>query len=72
MAAKICSFCGKRPHEVRKMVAAPRNLNVVPPVICDECIRMCMIAVNENSPRFRIDYVIRELTDIKNKLPEKT
>ena len=30
-----CSFCGKSPHEVRKLIAGPSVF------ICDECIELC-------------------------------
>ncbi len=30
-----CSFCAKRPDEVKKLIAGPRVF------ICDECIGLC-------------------------------
>jgi len=33
--AAVCSFCGKNPNEVRKLVAGPSVH------ICDECVELC-------------------------------
>jgi len=33
---KVCSFCGKDQHKVRKMVAGPGGV-----YICDECVELC-------------------------------
>jgi ATP-dependent protease Clp ATPase subunit len=30
-----CSFCGKDPHAIRKLIAGPRVF------ICDECVSVC-------------------------------
>ena len=36
-----CSFCGKRQHEVRKLIAGPTVF------ICDECVELCMDIIRE-------------------------
>ncbi len=38
-----CSFCGKSPHEVRKLIAGPTVF------ICDECVELCMDIIREES-----------------------
>ena len=38
-----CSFCGKRQHEVRKLIAGPTVF------ICDECVELCMDIIREES-----------------------
>lgn len=42
----FCSFCGKRQHDVRKLVAGPHVF------ICDECIELCMTMVREDGQSF--------------------
>ncbi|MCZ6901832.1 MAG: ATP-dependent Clp protease ATP-binding subunit ClpX [Rickettsia endosymbiont of Ixodes persulcatus] len=39
----ICSFCSKKQHEVKKLVAGPAVF------ICDECIDLCMDIMKEES-----------------------
>ena len=34
-----CSFCAKRPEQVKKMVAGPRVY------ICDECVELCTLII---------------------------
>ena len=36
-----CSFCGKSPHDVRKLIAGPTVF------ICDECGELCMAIIRE-------------------------
>src|SRR5271169_685749 len=36
-----CSFCGKSPHEVRKLIAGPTVY------ICDECVELCKDIIQE-------------------------
>jgi ATP-dependent Clp protease ATP-binding subunit ClpX len=36
MADYRCSFCGKRPDQVRKLIAGPNRI-----YICDECVALC-------------------------------
>ena len=36
-----CSFCGKRQHEVHKLIAGPTVF------ICDECVELCMDIIRE-------------------------
>jgi hypothetical protein len=36
-----CSFCGKRQHQVRKLVAGPGVW------ICDQCVALCVEIVAE-------------------------
>src|SRR3546814_10615352 len=36
-----CSFCGKRQHEVRKLIAGPSVF------ICDECVELCNDIIRE-------------------------
>src|SRR5262245_59373227 len=38
-----CSFCGKSPHEVRKLIAGPTVF------ICDECVELCMEIIREEN-----------------------
>jgi len=38
-----CSFCGKRQHEVRKLIAGPTVF------ICDECVELCTDIIREES-----------------------
>src|ERR1044072_704538 len=38
-----CSFCGKSPHEVRKLIAGPTVF------ICDECVELCMDIIREEN-----------------------
>ena len=35
-AEPVCTFCGKRPHQVAAMIAGPNGV-----YICDECISVC-------------------------------
>jgi RNA polymerase sigma-70 factor (ECF subfamily) len=39
----ICSFCGKRNEEVRRMIAGPKGV-----VICNECIDLCNRIIAEH------------------------
>jgi len=39
----VCSFCGKKQHEVKKLIAGPAVF------ICDECIDLCMDIMKEES-----------------------
>ncbi|WP_347939012.1 ATP-dependent Clp protease ATP-binding subunit ClpX [Rickettsia oklahomensis] len=39
----ICSFCSKKQHEVKKLIAGPAVF------ICDECIDLCMEIMKEES-----------------------
>ena len=44
---RACSFCGKREHEVRKLVSGPGTF------ICDECIAQCNdILADEDLTRY--------------------
>lgn len=36
-----CSFCGKRQHEVKKLIAGPTVF------ICDECVDLCVVIIAE-------------------------
>jgi hypothetical protein len=38
-----CSFCGKSPHEVRKLIAGPTVF------ICDECVELCVDIIHEEN-----------------------
>jgi ATP-dependent Clp protease ATP-binding subunit ClpX len=38
-----CSFCGKSPHEVRKLISGPTVF------ICDECIELCKDIIDEHT-----------------------
>jgi ATP-dependent Clp protease ATP-binding subunit ClpX len=42
-----CSFCGKKEHEVRKLISGSNVL------ICDECVKVCteIIALEESQGR---------------------
>ena len=41
-----CSFCAKSQHEVRKLIAGPKEV-----FICDECVRLCLdILIDEIEP----------------------
>jgi len=39
----VCSFCSKKQHEVKKLIAGPAVF------ICDECINLCMDIMEEES-----------------------
>src|SRR5258708_38255168 len=38
-----CSFCGKSPHEARKLIAGPTVF------ICAECVELCMDIIREEN-----------------------
>ena len=40
-----CSFCGKRPPEVKRMVAGPGAA-----YICDECLELCLEILHDPAP----------------------
>src|SRR6516164_4544259 len=40
-----CSFCGKRPPEVQRMIAGPGAA-----YICESCLRLCNDILNDPSP----------------------
>src|SRR5690242_20437359 len=40
-----CSFCGRRPPEVRRMVAGPGAA-----YICDECLQLCQEILSDPAP----------------------
>ena len=40
-----CSFCGKRPPEVQRMVAGPGAA-----YICESCLQLCNDILNDPSP----------------------
>jgi len=40
-----CSFCGKRPPEVRRMIAGPGAA-----YICDACLQLCNEILNDPTP----------------------
>ncbi|HEU0001316.1 MAG TPA: ClpX C4-type zinc finger protein [Ktedonobacteraceae bacterium] len=40
-----CSFCGKRPPEVKRMVAGPGAA-----YICDECLELCLDILHDPAP----------------------
>lgn len=40
-----CSFCGKRPPEVKRMVAGPGAA-----YICDECLELCLEILDDPAP----------------------
>jgi hypothetical protein len=39
-----CSFCGKRPDQVRKLIAGPGVF------ICDQCVALCNEALHDETP----------------------
>jgi len=39
----LCSFCGKRQEQVRKVIAGPNNV-----FICDECVDLCNDIIDED------------------------
>jgi ATP-dependent Clp protease ATP-binding subunit ClpX len=41
----VCSFCGKRQHEVRKIIAGPSVY------ICNECVDLCEELLNESDKK---------------------
>jgi ClpX C4-type zinc finger/Major intrinsic protein len=46
VSTMYCSFCGKSPHEVRKLIAGPEVF------ICDECVAFCnKILCHTSKPR---------------------
>lgn len=60
----LCSFCGKRQDEVRKLIAGAR---VVPPTfICNECVDLCAeIIEREDEQREPGHVVLRDWADIE-------
>jgi RNA polymerase sigma-70 factor (ECF subfamily) len=44
--AHICSFCGKRNEEVRRMIAGPKGV-----VICNECVDLCNRIIAEEESK---------------------
>jgi ATP-dependent Clp protease ATP-binding subunit ClpX len=48
-----CSFCGKRPREVKQLIAGPSVF------ICDECVGMCNDIIEE---KLREGRDIRDIT----------
>ena len=40
-----CSFCGRRPQEVRRIVAGPGAA-----YICDQCLELCQEIINDPTP----------------------
>jgi len=51
----VCSFCGKRQNEVRKLVAGPSAY------ICDECIELCRCIVEEEDDLQEMDGLANEI-----------
>jgi len=54
-AMLVCSFCGKRQNEVRKLVAGPSAY------ICDECIELCRCIVEEEDDLQEMDGLANEI-----------
>jgi RNA polymerase sigma factor (sigma-70 family) len=44
--AHVCSFCGKRNEEVRRMIAGPNGV-----VICNECVDLCNRIIAEEEAK---------------------
>jgi len=49
-ASRVCSFCGKGQHEVRRLINGPGV------AICDECVEVCSDMLT-NDPSFVEDVV---------------
>lgn len=58
-AMLVCSFCGKRQNEVRKLVAGPSAY------ICDECIELCRCIVEEEDDLQEMDGLANEIPSPK-------
>jgi ATP-dependent protease Clp ATPase subunit len=43
MADYRCSFCGKRPDQVKKLIAGPKDVS-----ICDDCVTLCKEIIDED------------------------
>ena len=41
-----CSFCGKRPAEIRRLIAGPKGV-----FICDECVALCNTIIAEEEAK---------------------
>ncbi len=41
-----CSFCGKRPEEIRRLIAGPKGV-----FICDECVALCNKIIAEEEAK---------------------
>ncbi len=52
----FCSFCGKRRHEVRKLISGPRVF------ICNECVVLCREIIGPRPPSLGADISVLERT----------
>ncbi len=43
-----CSFCGKKPREIRRLIAGPKGV-----FICDECVALCNTIIAEEEDKER-------------------
>jgi len=41
----VCSFCGKRQDQVRRLIAGPHYV-----FICDQCVQLCNAIMAEDPP----------------------
>ena len=71
---KLCSFCGRTQHEVRKMIAGPTDI-----FICDGCINVCYEVLKREAlhddtkdakPDVEVPFSLAKPTDIKAKLDQ--
>ena len=56
-----CNFCGKSQYEVGKLIAGPRVF------ICDECVELCLIVIDEERPGRIRDFqaiILVDLTEV--------
>jgi len=44
-----CSFCGKKQHEVQKLIAGPMSF------ICNECIGLCVDIIKEDNKKYPLN-----------------
>ncbi len=44
-----CSFCGKKQHEVQKLIAGPMSF------ICNECISLCVDIIKEDNKKYPLN-----------------
>lgn len=49
--ASTCSFCGKKAHQVERLIGGPNNIN-----ICNECVTLCYNMVMDEQEEFESEF----------------
>jgi hypothetical protein len=57
-----CSFCGKRQHEIVKIIAGPEGF------VCNECVQLCVEVIGTDHPEW-LEQHKRLVSEIKPKRP---